>query len=264
MKKIALTSLLAVFAVSGANAAAKNVMDGNPLYMPKAGHFFSETTLGSETKDSRDWTLGERFGLGITDNFAIALKTSMSEVGGFENFAWNEIGLDMAYRFVGEGAWKVDLIGAYEVGPMRAYHHNFADEDLTTYVWTAGVRTGYVNKDWSLMAHANFMYANSESFNWAYDDDMWANHILNIGFGGFWKMSDYWSGVVTADYYKILDHYGEPEAAGYWDLTAGLNLNIDATKYIGAYITKEINHVGKGDWEAQDGVGFGAKFGIDF
>ena len=39
MKKIALTSLLSVFAVSGAYAA--NTIDGNPLYMPKAGHFYS-------------------------------------------------------------------------------------------------------------------------------------------------------------------------------------------------------------------------------
>ena len=31
MKKIALTSLLAVFAVSGAQAAAKNVMDGKTI-----------------------------------------------------------------------------------------------------------------------------------------------------------------------------------------------------------------------------------------
>ncbi len=262
MKKIALTSLLAVFAVSGAQAAAKNVMDGNPLYMPKAGHFFSETTLASQTEETRDWTLGERFGFGVTDNFAIALQTSMSELNGFANYAWNEVALDAAYRFVGEGAWKVDLVGAFEVDSMRAYHHNFADSDMTTYTWTAGVRTGYVNKDWALMARANFMYDNSRAFNWAHD--FTNNHILNIGFGGFWRMSDYWSTVVTADYFKILDHYGKPETAGSWDLTAGLNLNIDATKYIGAYITKEINHVAEGEWKAQDGMGFGAKFGIDF
>ena len=42
MKKLALTSLLAMFAVSGANAA--NVIDGNPLYMPEQNHFYSVTT----------------------------------------------------------------------------------------------------------------------------------------------------------------------------------------------------------------------------
>ena len=264
MKKVALTSLLAMCVVSGAQAAAKNVMDGNPLYMPKQGHFFSETTLGSDTHESRDWALGERFGWGITDNLMIALKTSITEVGGFENFAWREVALDAAYRLIGEGAWKLDLIGAYDVDAMRAYHHHFWDKDATTYTWTAGVRGGYVEKDWTLMAHANFLYANSESFNWAYDDEMWERHILNVGFGGHWKMSDYWSGLVLADYYKSLDHYGDPQAAGSWDITAGLNLNIDATKYVGVYVTKEIDHVAKGVWEAQDGFGFGVKFGADF
>ena len=47
MKKLALTSLLAVFAISGAHAA--NVIDGNPLYMPGQNHFYSVSTLGSHT-----------------------------------------------------------------------------------------------------------------------------------------------------------------------------------------------------------------------
>lgn len=41
MKKIALTSLLAMFAVSGANAA----INDNPLYRPMEGKFVSETML---------------------------------------------------------------------------------------------------------------------------------------------------------------------------------------------------------------------------
>ena len=55
MKKIALTSLLAVFAAAGANAA--NVIDGNPLYKPRAGHFYSVTDLYSHSEDSETWTL---------------------------------------------------------------------------------------------------------------------------------------------------------------------------------------------------------------
>ena len=264
MKKIALTSLLAMCVASGAQAAARNVMDGNPLYMPEQGHFFSETSLGSHTYDSRDWTVGERFGYGITDRLAVAAQTSMSEVGGFENFAWNEIAVDAAYRLIGDGAWKMDLLAGYGMTPMRAYHHNFADKHKTTYAWNAGVRGGYVDKDWTLMAHANFIYTNAEAFNWAYDDEMWATHRINVGFGGHWKMSDYWTGVVTADYYKILDRYSDPENRGYWDLTAGLNFSIDATKYAGLYFTKEINHVAKGVWDTADGLGFKVKFGVDF
>ena len=40
--------------------------------------------------------------------------------------------------------------------------------------------------------------------------------------------------------------------------------NIDETKFVGAYITKEMSHVAEGDWEFVDGFGFGVNFGIDF
>ena len=39
MKKLAFTSLLAVLAVSGAHAG--NIIDGNPLYRPAEGRFYS-------------------------------------------------------------------------------------------------------------------------------------------------------------------------------------------------------------------------------
>lgn len=263
MKKIALTSLLAVFAVSGAQAAAKNVLDGNPLYMPQKNHFVSETYLESHTNATNEATLGERFGYGITDRAMVAVETSFSELDAFDTASWNEVALDGAYRVIGDGAWKLDLTAGYGVDAMRAYHTDFLDKGETLYTWTAGVRGGYVQKDWTLMGRLNFIYANTESFNWN-EDEMWANHIMNVGFSGFWKMSDYWSGVVSADYYKVLDRYSEPDAAGYWDLSAGLNLNLDATKYVGVYVTKEVNHVAKGEWKAADGFGFGAKFGIDF
>lgn len=266
MKKIALTSLLAVFAVSGAQAAAKNVLDGNPLYMPQKNHFVSETYLESHTNATNEATLGERFGYGITDRAMVAVETSFSELDAFDTASWNEVALDGAYRVIGDGAWKLDLTAGYGVDAMREYHTDFLDKGETFYTWTAGVRGGYVQKDWTLMGRLNFIYANTESFNWNEDNDdgMWKNHIMNVGFSGFWKMSDYWSGVVSADYYKVLDRYSEPDAAGYWDLSAGLNLNLDATKYVGVYVTKKVNHVAKGEWKAADGFGFGAKFGIDF
>ena len=74
MKKLALTSLLAVFAVSGAHAA--NVIDGNPLYLPGANHFYSVSTIGSHTghNDLKSWTMGEEFGYGITNKFAIIIR----------------------------------------------------------------------------------------------------------------------------------------------------------------------------------------------
>ena len=264
MKKIALTSLLAALVASGASAASKNVLDGNPLYMPAKGHFVSETSIGSNSHNDHDWALTEHFGWGITDRFSIGLQSSVTERAFFENFSWNEIALDAAWRVMGEGAWKLDLVGGYEVTPMRAFHASLFDKEETFYFWNAGLRTGYVSKDWTLMAHANFIYANSRSFNWAYDDEMNTNHRLNLGFGGHWEFSDDWSAVATADYYKVLDKYFSADNPGVWELAGGLNFNFDATKYLGVYITKELAHVGEGTWEMQNGFGFGAKFGIDF
>ena len=197
MKKIALTSLLAVFAAAGAHAA--NTMDGNPLYMPQKGHFYSVTELGSDTSNVDEVSLGETFGYGILDNLAISVNTSASEAYWFkgvkgygdeqaeyegEGNAWNELGADIAWRVIGDGAWKLDVLGGFEMMPVWGDHAKFMDKETTTYVWTAGVRGGYVTEDWTLAAHANFIYANSEAFNWGDDDPMWENHILNLGVAG--------------------------------------------------------------------------------
>ncbi len=305
MKKIALTSLLAVVAASAAHASI-NVIDGNPLYMPMKGHFYSETSLSSHTQNVDEWTLGETFGYGITDRLAVSVNTSMSEAYWFKGAkgydedatqgepyggagdAWNNLGADITWRVIGDKAWKLDILGGFEMGAvpfnMRVFtdgmvssygavwgdHQPFLDKDGTFYTWTAGVRGGYVTNDWTLAAHANFMYLNTEAFNWGDDEPFGANHILNLGVAGHWTMSDTWSAVASADYYKIMDHYNEVENKGYWDLTLGLNMNIDTTKYVGAYITKTMarqqNEEGYGVLNVDDasGYGFGLKFGIDF
>lgn len=307
MKKIALTSLLAVVAASAAHASI-NVIDGNPLYMPMKGHFYSETSLSSHTQNVDEWTLGETFGYGITDRLAVSVNTSMSEAYWFkgakgynvdnpagtnnptdEQYAgngnsWNEIGADITWRVINDHAWKLDVMGGFEMGAvplnMRAIsngevaslgavwgdHRPFLDKDDTFYTWTAGVRGGYVNNDWTLSAHANFMYLNTEAFNWGDEEPFWANHLLNLGVAGHWTMSDTWSAYASADYYKVLDHYNEEANKGYWDLTLGLNMNIDTTKYVGAYLTKTMARGADGELYVNDvnGYGFGLKFGIDF
>ncbi len=296
MKKIALTSLLAVVSVSAAHASI-NVIDGNPLYMPTKGHFYSETSLDSHTKNVDEWTLGETFGYGITDRVAISVNTSVSEAYWFKGLkgydpegmspeerheprgnSWNELGADLTWRVINDKAWRLDLMGGFEMDPIWGDHVPFLDKDATLYEWTAGVRGGYVTNDWTLSAHLNFMYRNTEAFNWGDDDakyykfgelvegGFWANHMLNFGVAGHWTMSDTWSAYAIADYYKVLDRYNEVGNKGYWDLTLGLNMNIDTTKYVGIYLTKEIAREENGDMIVDDenGYGFGVKFGIDF
>lgn len=288
MKKIALTSLLAVVATSAAHASI-NVIDGNPLYMPQKGHFYSETSLSSDTNNVDEWTLGETFGYGITDRVAVSVNTSMSEAYWFKGAkgyqsedaipgqtagtpyagngnSWNELGADITWRVINDKAWKLDVMGGFEMDPIWGDHVPFLDKDTTMYAWAAGVRGGYVNNDWTLAAHLNFIYANTEAFNWGDDEPFWSNHILNFGVAGHWTMSDTWSAYAGVDYYKVLDHYNDTENKGYWDLTLGLNMNIDTTKYVGAYLTKEMAREPNGGLYVDDanGYGFGVKFGIDF
>ncbi len=262
MKKIALTSLLAVVAVSGAHAA--NTLDGNPLYRPAKGHFYSETALSSHSMDTNTVELGETFGYGITDRLAVKLSTSVAENNWFDGAEWDDVTVGVDYRIIGEGAWKLDVYGEYGVGPMWADHGSFLDKEDTVYGWVAGVRGGYVTEDWTLAAHASFLYLNTESFNWGDDDPMWANHVLNLGIAGHWTMSDTWSLIASADYNKVLDHFNEAGNEGWWDLSVGVNYNIDDTKYVGAFVNRTVDHVAAGEWNFADGFGFGLKFGIDF
>ena len=273
MKKLALTSLLAVFAVSGAHAA--NVIDGNPLYMPGQNHFYSVSTLGSHTgsEESKTIVAGEEFGYGITDKLGVMVRTNLYEYDGFDAYGWNDLTLGATYRVFEMGPWKADLIGAYTVSPTWEYHSPFLDKGLTDYTWTLGARGGFVASNWTVAAHALFNYTNSESFNWNEDKGERGIHTLTLGVDGQYVFDSNWSAVAGVEYLGVLDkeYKGIPgakiENAGTWTATAGVNYNIDATKFVGAYVSADMNHQGgdkHDEWKVNNGFGFGAKFGIDF
>ena len=140
MKKIALTSLLAMVAATAANA---NVINGNPLYKPAAGHFASVTTLKTHSNvavadDSmmfantsmKDWTLGEAFSYGITDDLTIGLDTSVSRLvkDDFNAWSWNNFGLDVDYRVFNIDGWVLDGVAGYSVSPVGARIQDADDE----------------------------------------------------------------------------------------------------------------------------------------
>lgn len=285
MKKIALTSLLAVFAVSGAHAA--NVIDGNPLYMPKAGHAYSETALSSHSNpDVRTWALAEDFGYGVTDHFAIDVATSLSEKRGFEEYAWDGLKLGATYRALDMGGWKADIVANYEAGKNAIDPEHFGfylnrpagdnskwfDKDATSYTWTAGVRGGYVASSWTIAGHALYNYLNSESFNWG-------NHGIHywaLGLDAQYIFTSHFNMVAGAEYTGISnDHFyfggegghDEVKNEGKWSFMLGANFNIDPTKYVGLYVNADMNHQGGEEhnkWVAEKGFGGGVKFGIDF
>ena len=257
MKKIALTSLLAVFAAAGANAA--NTMDGNPLYMPGQNHFYSVTSLGSHSDGFSTWRLNEDFGYGITNKLAVNVSTTVVDEKSFNQWGWDEMAFGAKFRALDLGGQKADLVGGYAVDPFWGNHEPWLDKDYTNYTWTAGLRGGYVGAFWTVAGHALFNYENTESFNW--NDE--GRHFWNLGVDGQLLLGKHFSLLAGVEYTGFTDSWAHN--AGSWSGELGVNYNFDPTKFIGLYATSGLQHkVNSSDWEIEDGFGFGAKFGIDF
>lgn len=253
MKKIVLTSLLAVFAATGANAA----INENPLYRPDQGRFYSVTELASHSENADSWVLAEKFGYGITDRASLYISTDVSEGEWFDTMGWGTFEVGADYRLLNDMNWKVDAYASYAVAPVWGYGNTFLGEEDTGYTWGVGVRAGYVTDMWTVAGHVEFNYDNTESFNWG--DDGW--HSLIAGVDGFLSLDSNWSLLLGAEYKGMLDD--EFENAGVWTGKFGVNYNIDEDMFVGAYISGEMDHH-TGDWEVADGVGFGVKFGAQF
>ncbi|MBD5391566.1 hypothetical protein HDR66_02045 [bacterium] len=280
MKKVVLTSLLAVFAVSGANAA--NVINNNPLYRPEKGNFYSVTGLESQTntelfgdKGSKQVKISEEFGYSFAKWWTATVKTSLSESDWFDGKDWNDLSVNVAYRAVEKNNWIADIFGGYGVDSVRADHNVMLDKDLTFYTWTAGVRGGYATANWTVAGHASFDYTNSESFNWdegfkfnkdTEHHDRISAHWMHFGIDGQLVLNQYWNLVAGAEYNVNYDEWSTH--GSYWKGTLGANLNLDETKFVGVYVNKymarDIENEEAGNWKVADGFEFGVKFGIDF
>ena len=153
--------------------------------------------------------------------------------------------------------WKIDAYASYALNPVWGDHQPFLDEDYTSYLWTVGVRAGYVTDMWTVAGHVEFNYGNTESFNWG-DDGI---HTLRAGLDGFMSITSDWALLLGAEYTGVMDDWAEN--AGVWTGKVGVNYNIDNDMYVGAYISGEMDH-STGDWEIADGFGFGVKFGAQF
>ena len=283
MKKLALTSLLAFMAVSGAHAA--NVIDGNPLYMPKAGHFYSVTTMGGHTHvgDPDIVTLGEDFGYGISDKLAINVGTSFSEGEEFDGYAWNNLSFGATLRAFQDGNVVADIYGDLDWNGGLFVHNKVAnldgkknfwfDKDFSVYTYTVGGRIGYMSDMFSIAGHLEYAYRNAEMFNWG----DYGLHTLSMGLDGQFVIDSHWNLVAGVEYTGITNDNiasytdvkvpGEYNNAGVWNGYFGVNYNIDATKYVGVGINGSMDHWkdnGEKGWDFDKGFGFGARFGIDF
>lgn len=286
MKKLVLTSLMAVFAVSGAHAA--NVINNNPLYRPDQGRFYSITGVESATNrelvnenGTKQAKLSEEFGYGITDHFMAVVKTSLTEKDWFDSKSWDDLSLGLNYRVIDINNWKGDVFGEYAVNNVRADRAVMLDKDLTFYTWTAGMRGGYAGEGWTVAGHAALDYMNTESFNW---DESFKNHArisahqLRFGLDGQLELNQYWNLVAGVEYNVDYENWSDHES--YWKGTLGANLNLDETKFVGVYVNKYMARsdadaeyddeemvrdvTDSGNWKVLDGFEFGVKFGIDF
>lgn len=254
MKKLALTSLLAVFAVSGANAA--NVINGDPLYRPNEGRFYSVTSFESNT-DFRDYVLGEEMGFGITDSVSVILNTSFSydnPKNAESNTAWDYLSLGLSERYLNDGNWKGDIYG--KVAQIYNTGHDFDTLRTDWYNWTVGTKFGYVATDcWTLAGtiEANYFTDDQSGF----DFDAWG---MKVGIEGLYALGMNWNVVAGLDYNFRISNNNTP-----WTLEQpmnakmGVNYNLDSIMYFGAYVFKDV----KSGFN-EDPLGVGVKFGIDF
>ena len=167
---------------------------------------------------------------------------------------------NLTARVFDAGAWKADLYGGYGFGPIWGDHNphvSFLNKDATMYVWTAGVRAGYTAARWTVAGFVDFNYMGDESFNWNEE----GLHSVRAGVDGQFVIDSNWNLVVGAVYTGQTDK--DVKNGGSWEGTFGVNYNIDATKYVGVWVSGEMTHE-SGDWEFEDGVGYGVKFGIEF
>lgn len=247
MKKLVLTSFLAVLAVSSAGAA--NINYGNPLYRPDANHFYSQTSLDMDT-DYNYFTLGEEFGYGITNKLSAILKTAGSYDSSdtaIDKFSWNNMSLGLNYRYIDMGAWKAD---AY--ADVSQIYDTTQDLETIYYNWRAGLKFGYMTSDWTVAMTAQADYVKDDIEDYKFDS--WG---MKLGLEGQYVMDKNWNMVAGLDYnFNLTDEYYEhnPLVA-----KVGINYNMDATKYVGIYATRDL----KAD-STNDLYGMGVKFGIDF
>lgn len=250
MKKIALTSLVAVFAASAASAATFNI--GNPMYRPDKGHFYNETTFAMDTEYD-NYALGTEFGYGFYDWWTVSVATAgsydTSDTPRYDTkWNWDYLKLGLNYRWFDYGnEWKGDIYGTV------AQNYNARDDmTVVAYDWTVGTRYGYVVDGWSLNAVA-------EAYNVSVDKEAWG---MEAGLEGQVWLGEHLNVVGGATYGFDLNNKFYGHIVDYHDpinAKLGINYNFCKNSYVGVYAEKNVLK----DFDDAP-MTFGAKFGIDF
>ena len=248
MKKIfAIGALICV----NCAANAQNVFDGNPLYHPNQGRFYNVLTPVEFDTNLELYKMRDVFGYGITDNFSVMIETSgsydSSDNPEFGKWAWNDLAVGFDWSIAQQGEYHSEIYGRGQQ-IYNTKHHL----ETIAYNWTLGARVGRMTDVWTIAGVVELDYLNDDM---PHDDyDAWA---MTVGLMGQYILDQKWNVVAKMMFdFDLFDKYYDGER-----LVAGvqMNYNIDSTKYIGVYTTKDVIH----NFDNAP-MAFGVLFGIDF
>lgn len=248
MKKIFV--ITALISVTGA-ANAANVINGNPLYSPAKGRFYNLfTPIEANSKFDR-FVMADEFGYGITDKLVAMIQTAgaydSSDNPEFGKWSWNHLQVGLDWTLVDDGESQAEIYGR----GMQVYDTRQHLETIA-YNWTIGAQMGRVTENWTLAGVVELDYLNDDvDYK---NSEAWA---MTVGIQGQYIVNDNWNWVADLMFdFDLFDDYYNGERLR---LGGGLNYNLDATKYIGFYVAKDLIH----SFEHSPAE-MGIVFGIDF
>ena len=235
--------------IGGANAA--HVINGNPLYNPAAGRFYNIfQPVEFDTKFER-FVMADEFGYGVSDAFAIHVATSgsydSSDHPEFGKWSWNDLEFGFDWDL-----WSEDQYHAEIYGDVKQIYNTKENLQTVAYNWAAGARVGRMTDNWTVVGIVQLDYLNDDLPQDTFD--AWA---MTVGLQGQYILNQNWNvvGEMLFDYDLFGKYYdGERLRFG-----VGLNYNIDVTKYVGVYTSKDVVH----SFDKAP-MKFGLVFGADF
>ena len=249
MKKIVvLSGVLSL--VSGAVNAA-NVINGNPFYGPKQGRFYNILTPVQMNSKFDYFVMADEFGYGISDAFTIHLATSgsydSSDNPQFGKWAWNDLEFGFDWDL-----WHENELHAEVYGDVQQIYNTKHNLQTVAYNWTLGARVGRMTDSWTVAGVVELDYMNDDLPQDTFD--AWA---MTVGIQGQYIVNNNWNWVAELMFdFDLFDDYYNGEQLR---LKIGANYNLDETKYLGFYVSKDLVH-GFQSSPAEMGV----QFGIDF
>ena len=234
---------------SVANAA--NVINGNPLYSPAQGRFYNLFTPIEVNSEFDRFVMADEFGYGITDKLTAMVQTAgsydSSDNPQFGKWSWNHLQVGLDWALADDGEYQADVYGrAMQVYDTRQHLETIA------YNWTVGALVGRQTDKWTVAGVVEVDYLNDDvDYKNA---DAWA---MTVGVHGQYILNDNWNvvGEMLFDF-DLFDKYYDGERLRFG---LGVNYNLDTTKYVGMYASKDVVH----SFDSAPMV-FGFVFGADF